>query len=85
LTSKKSDLVASANPIRYQTRSAPPTQGSGVSEIEAYFITHAPGEWWHDPATRTEFATLYGSQALLALDATGRVPDNIDQNFTTQA
>ena len=49
------------------------------SELEAYFMTHAPGEWSKDPMSRAAFAKIYGNTALAVLDATGKVPKNMEQ------
>lgn len=48
-----------------------------------YFMTHQPGEWWQDAATREIFAGLYGSKALVTLDYTGTVPENEDAKWVT--
>jgi hypothetical protein len=55
-----------------------------ASETEAFFMTHAPGEWWHNPAMREVFAKTYGNQALAILDATGTVPANMDPTWVTR-
>jgi hypothetical protein len=49
-----------------------------------YFKTHAPGEWWDNQRTRAKFAETYSDAALVTLDWTGTVPENIDPVFVTK-
>jgi hypothetical protein len=49
-----------------------------------YFKTHAPGEWWDNQRTRAQFAETYSDAALVTLDWTGTVPENIDPVFVTK-
>jgi hypothetical protein len=54
------------------------------SAWEVYFVTHAPAEWKNDAASRAQFASLYGSEALLDVDCHGTVPRNIDPVWVTR-
>ncbi len=54
-----------------------------LDEMRVYFITHQPGEWIHDQATRDAFAKLYGEKALVTLDWLGTVPENNDAMWQT--
>jgi hypothetical protein len=42
-----------------------------------FFLTHQPAEWRNNPEIRAAFAKLYGDKALVTLDWTGTVPENI--------
>lgn len=42
-----------------------------------YFLTHQPAEWADNPEIRASFAELYGQKALVTLDWTGTVPENV--------
>lgn len=55
------------------------------SELEAYFMTHAPGEWCQRPLSRAAFAEIYGNTALAVLDSTGKVPKNMDPIWVAPA
>ncbi len=61
-----------------------PVVNVGGSGMEVYFKTHAPGEWWQRPAARAAFAELYGEAALVTLDYTGTVPENMDPTWVTK-
>jgi len=54
------------------------TDVAADSPAEAYFITHAPAEWMHDPEAVNRFTELYGAQAAAVLEHFGTVPKNID-------
>jgi hypothetical protein len=58
------------------------TTVSGTEE-EIEFKTHAPGEWIRNDAMRAKFAEIYGEKALVTLDWTGTVPDNVDPTWVT--
>jgi hypothetical protein len=49
-----------------------------ASELEAYFMTHAPAEWYKDAKSRAAFSQIYGTAALAAVDSTSKVPKNMD-------
>ena len=51
------------------------------AEWRDYFRTHAPSQWWHNESARSHFQEIYGKNALVALDWTCNVPENIDPNF----
>ena len=51
---------------------------------EAYFITHAPGEWFRNAESRAAFAEIYGEKALVTLDWTLTVPVNRDPTWVTK-
>jgi hypothetical protein len=51
---------------------------------EAYFISHAPGEWFRDAESRAAFAEIYGEKALVTLDWTLTVPVNRDPVWVTR-
>ena len=59
--------------------------GTPFDEWRSYFLTHAPGQWWFNPVARARFAEIYGDRALVTLDYTGTIPENIDPNFVTNA
>jgi hypothetical protein len=54
-----------------------------ASEMEAYFLTHAPAEWSSSPEARAKFAEIYGEPALVTLDWLGTVPNNMDSTWVT--
>jgi hypothetical protein len=54
------------------------TDVAADSPEEAYFITHAPAEWMHNPESVKRFTELYGAQAAAVLEYFGTVPNNID-------
>jgi hypothetical protein len=56
----------------------------GDKGMSVYFRTHQPGEWMYNPAARAAFAELYGAKALVTLDWTGTVPDNVDPMWVTK-
>ena len=50
---------------------------------EAYFITHAPSEWFRQSEARANFAEIYGQKALVTLDWTLTVPVNYEPAWVT--
>jgi hypothetical protein len=59
--------------------------GLGESaEWADFFKTHAPAEWSSHAVARAKFAETYSPEALVTLDWTGTVPENIDSNFVTR-
>jgi hypothetical protein len=58
-----------------------PTSGDKKAEWRDYFRTHAPSEWWTNDTARGHFQEIYGDNALVALDWTCNVPENIEPNF----
>ena len=57
---------------------------TGISEMRAYFMTHQPAEWMENDRARTEFAKIYGEEALVTLDWDGTVPENVDSIWVTK-
>jgi hypothetical protein len=55
-----------------------------TSEWHAYFLTHAPGEWWKNQNARAKFAEIYSETALVTLDWLGTVPENMDPTWVTR-
>jgi hypothetical protein len=55
-----------------------------TSEWHAYFLTHAPGEWWKNQNARAKFAEIYSETALVTLDWLGTVPENMDPTWVTK-
>ncbi len=70
-----------ANPFAADSRQV--MDVGGGSEWVAYFRTHAPGEWAADPRARERFAETYSDAALVTLDWTGTVPENMDPAWVT--
>jgi hypothetical protein len=48
------------------------------SEMEAFFMTHAPAEWYKNAKDRAAFVDLYGTAALAVVDNTSKVPKNME-------
>ena len=72
-TSRDSETVREIDKIMAQARG-----------WEAYFITHAPSEWFRNAESRAAFAEIYGEKALVTLDWTLTVPVNSDPTWVTK-
>jgi len=60
------------------------TGGSGiVDEWRDFFMTHSPTEWIQNLATRDRFEALYGAKALVTLDYSGTIPENVNPAWVT--
>ena len=51
--------------------------GESLAGWRVYFMTHQPGEWWLNEGARAKFAEIYGERALVTLDYTCTVPENV--------
>lgn len=55
-----------------------------ASEMQAYFMTHAPAEWLDYEEVRNEFCSIYGEQALAIAVRHKTVPENMDPMWVTK-
>ena len=61
-----------------------PTQATDPPDAwRDYFCTHQPHEWCNDSTARQHFAQIYGDKALVTLDYTGTVPENVESVWVT--
>jgi hypothetical protein len=61
-----------------------PTQSTDTpDQWKDYFCTHQPLEWSNNPVAREHFAAIYGDKALVTLDYTGTVPENVESVWVT--